>query len=155
MLLILCSFQWVANPVNDMYADAVLAVILQVESNPTTAQGNCYGWRHNFVSYVSVFCRGPLASYKNRMQLSPVNNGPFGQYGGHLEFYFKYLLWDAQGANTHKFVPWASHNSFFFETIELKMAALSPRRFEWRNRPRSIPILQRGSEALRTKLQIC
>ena len=38
----LCSFQWVANPVNDMYADAVLAVILQVESNPTTAQGSCY-----------------------------------------------------------------------------------------------------------------
>ena len=36
----LCSFQWVANPVNDMYADAVLAVILQVESNPTSAQGN-------------------------------------------------------------------------------------------------------------------
>ncbi|KAJ7369824.1 Cleavage and polyadenylation specificity factor subunit 3 [Desmophyllum pertusum] len=30
--------EWVANPVNDMYADAVLAVILQVESNPTTAQ---------------------------------------------------------------------------------------------------------------------
>ena len=25
---------------NDMYADAVLAVILQVESNPTAAQGN-------------------------------------------------------------------------------------------------------------------
>ena len=25
---------------NDMYADAVLAVILQVESNPTTAQGD-------------------------------------------------------------------------------------------------------------------
>lgn len=39
MLTELCSFQWVANPVNDMYADAVLAVILQVESNPTTAQG--------------------------------------------------------------------------------------------------------------------
>ena len=35
----LYAFQWVANPVNDMYADAVLAVILQVESNPTTAQG--------------------------------------------------------------------------------------------------------------------
>ena len=32
-------FQWVANPVNDMYADAVLAVILQVESNPTALQG--------------------------------------------------------------------------------------------------------------------
>ena len=29
-----------ANPVNDMYADAVLAVILQVESNPTAAQGD-------------------------------------------------------------------------------------------------------------------
>lgn len=25
---------------NDMYADAVLAVILQVESNPTVAQGD-------------------------------------------------------------------------------------------------------------------
>ena len=29
-----------ANPVNDMYADAVLAVILQVESNPTATQGD-------------------------------------------------------------------------------------------------------------------
>ena len=38
----LCWFQWVANPVNDMYADAVLAVILQVESNPTTAQGDSF-----------------------------------------------------------------------------------------------------------------
>ena len=38
----LYSFQWVANPVNDMYADAVLAVILQVESNPTSAQGDCH-----------------------------------------------------------------------------------------------------------------
>ena len=27
---------------NDMYADAVLAVILQVESNPTSAQGDCH-----------------------------------------------------------------------------------------------------------------
>ena len=86
---------------------------------------------------IGFFCPGPLASYKNRMQLSPVNNGPFGQYGGHLEFYCsKYLLWDAQGANTHNFVPWASRN-ICFETMELKMAALSPRRFEWRNRPRS------------------
>lgn len=31
--------QWTANSVNDMYADAVLAVILQVESNPMAAQG--------------------------------------------------------------------------------------------------------------------
>ena len=31
-----------ANPVNDMYADAVLAVILQVESNPTAAQGDYF-----------------------------------------------------------------------------------------------------------------
>ncbi|EDO39587.1 predicted protein [Nematostella vectensis] len=30
--------EWVANSVNDMYADAVLAVVLQVESNPTAAQ---------------------------------------------------------------------------------------------------------------------
>lgn len=30
--------EWMANPVNDMYADAVLAVILQVESNPTAFQ---------------------------------------------------------------------------------------------------------------------
>ena len=35
----LFMFQWVANSVNDMYADAVLAVILQVESNPALAQG--------------------------------------------------------------------------------------------------------------------
>ncbi|KXJ20960.1 cleavage and polyadenylation specificity factor subunit 3 [Exaiptasia diaphana] len=30
--------EWTANSVNDMYADAVLAVILQVESNPMAAQ---------------------------------------------------------------------------------------------------------------------
>ncbi|XP_031566314.1 cleavage and polyadenylation specificity factor subunit 3-like [Actinia tenebrosa] len=30
--------EWMANSVNDMYADAVLAVILQVESNPMAAQ---------------------------------------------------------------------------------------------------------------------
>lgn len=27
-------FQWVANPVNDMYADAVLAGVLQANANP-------------------------------------------------------------------------------------------------------------------------
>ena len=32
------SFQWVANAVNDMYADAVLTVVLQVESNPAAVQ---------------------------------------------------------------------------------------------------------------------
>ena len=31
-------FQWVANAVNDMYADAVLTVILQVDSNPAALQ---------------------------------------------------------------------------------------------------------------------
>lgn len=34
------TVEWVANPVNDMYADAVLAVILQVESNPTALQAS-------------------------------------------------------------------------------------------------------------------
>ena len=56
---------------NDMYADAVLAVILQVESNPTTAQGNCY-CDATTLSHTSFF-----------MGFSR----PFRQYGGHFEFY--------------------------------------------------------------------
>lgn len=27
-------FQWIANPLNDMYADAVTTVVLEVQSNP-------------------------------------------------------------------------------------------------------------------------
>ena len=68
----LCSFQWVANPVNDMYADAVLAVILQVESNPTTAQGNCYRSLDNFIAF--RISGGLLASYNYPIQLSSVNS---------------------------------------------------------------------------------
>ena len=41
-----------ANPVNDMYADAVLAVILQVESNPTTAQSKSLD---NFIAFKFFF----------------------------------------------------------------------------------------------------
>ena len=33
--------QWTADSVNDMYADAVLAVILQIESNPKGMEGVC------------------------------------------------------------------------------------------------------------------
>jgi len=33
------SLEWDANPVNDMLADSVLAVILQLESNPRTFKG--------------------------------------------------------------------------------------------------------------------
>ena len=73
-----------ANPVNDMYADAVLAVILQVESNPTTAQGKLLQVTRQ-LHRMQVFY-GLLASSKNRMQLSSVNSGPFRRYGGHLEF---------------------------------------------------------------------
>ena len=52
--------QWVANSVSDMYADAVLAVILQVESNPALAQGDtkCYQ-----IMYCSLFCRVEYGNY--------------------------------------------------------------------------------------------
>lgn len=73
----LCSFQWVANPVNDMYADAVLAVILQVESNPTTAQGKYYSCRHNFIAY-KVFM-GFLLRTKIACDLR--------RFGGHFELF--------------------------------------------------------------------
>lgn len=32
-------FQWVANPANDMYADTVTTVILEVQSNPKIQKG--------------------------------------------------------------------------------------------------------------------
>lgn len=33
-------FQWVANPANDMYADTVTTVILEVQSNPKIQKGS-------------------------------------------------------------------------------------------------------------------
>lgn len=30
----ICLLQWIANPLNDMYADAVATVVLEVQSNP-------------------------------------------------------------------------------------------------------------------------
>lgn len=32
-------FQWVANPANDMYADTVTTVILEIQSNPKVHKG--------------------------------------------------------------------------------------------------------------------
>lgn len=32
-MFFLCP-QWIANPLNDMYADAVTTVVLEVQSNP-------------------------------------------------------------------------------------------------------------------------
>lgn len=32
-------FQWIANPLNDMYADAVTTVVLEVQSNPKAQKG--------------------------------------------------------------------------------------------------------------------
>ena len=31
--------QWLANPLNDMYADAVTTVVLEVQSNPKAQKG--------------------------------------------------------------------------------------------------------------------
>ena len=36
---LISSIQWTADSVSDMYADAVLAVILQIESNPDGFKG--------------------------------------------------------------------------------------------------------------------
>lgn len=36
-LYVLC--QWIANPLNDMYADAVTTVVLEVQSNPKAQKG--------------------------------------------------------------------------------------------------------------------
>lgn len=32
-------FQWIANPLNDMYADAITTVVLEVQSNPKAQKG--------------------------------------------------------------------------------------------------------------------
>lgn len=32
-------FQWIANPLNDMYADAIATVVLEVQSNPKALKG--------------------------------------------------------------------------------------------------------------------
>ena len=46
-------------------------------------------------------------------------HSPFPRYGSHLEFYwFKYLLWDAQGANKYVFAPRASHNRYLNNKIQ-------------------------------------
>lgn len=34
MCVCVSPLQWVANPLNDMYADAVTTVVLEVQSNP-------------------------------------------------------------------------------------------------------------------------
>lgn len=31
--------QWIANPLNDMYADAIATVVLEVQSNPKALKG--------------------------------------------------------------------------------------------------------------------
>lgn len=41
-VLLICLyllFQWIANPLNDMYADAVTTVVLEVQSNPKAQKG--------------------------------------------------------------------------------------------------------------------
>lgn len=43
LLLIFFLFQWVANPANDMYADTVTTVILEVQSNPKIQKGTKFG----------------------------------------------------------------------------------------------------------------
>lgn len=44
-------FQWIANPLNDMYADAVTTVVLEVQSNPKAQKGP-FGMHCLFVSLV-------------------------------------------------------------------------------------------------------
>lgn len=39
-MYIFVIFQWVANPANDMYADTVTTVILEVQSNPKIQKGS-------------------------------------------------------------------------------------------------------------------
>ena len=41
LIFFIFMLQWIANAVNDMYADAILTVILQVDSNPTAVQSMC------------------------------------------------------------------------------------------------------------------
>lgn len=39
-------FQWIANPINDMYADAIATVVLEVQSNPKALKGLFLFLRH-------------------------------------------------------------------------------------------------------------
>ncbi len=58
------SIQWTADNVNDMYADAVLAVVLQIEANPDDFQGG-----HNMFPTVPVLCGSVLISSVCAMHL--------------------------------------------------------------------------------------
>jgi len=40
--------EWTSNPVTDMYADAVLAAVLQAETNPIPAKSELYGLKQLF-----------------------------------------------------------------------------------------------------------
>ena len=48
--------QWSADSVNDMYADAVQAVILQVESNPLDYNSECISARVYIFQFVLECC---------------------------------------------------------------------------------------------------
>ncbi len=50
--------QWLADGLNDMFADAVLAVVLRIEANPVIMNGNCHqphplslSYNHTPISY--------------------------------------------------------------------------------------------------------
>ena len=58
-----------ANPVNDMYADAVLAVILQVESNPTAAQGDYFtSIKPRLIKFLSKISHLPQRLFCTRLR---------------------------------------------------------------------------------------
>ena len=119
----LFSFQWVANPVNDMYADAVLAVILQVESNPTTAQGKIGINKQNKVTVIRdatackhvSFCIG--FSLRTKIHVTFTSEQWTRRFGGNTATISITIVWNSYyemfKAQTDTNVPpWASHNSY-------------------------------------------
>ena len=46
--------QWSADSVNDMYADAVLVMVLQIESNPHGLQSESHDLYHSHMMYLNV-----------------------------------------------------------------------------------------------------
>lgn len=48
-------FQWVANPANDMYADTVTTVILEVQSNPKIQKGISLVYAYLTEAFLPIF----------------------------------------------------------------------------------------------------
>ena len=54
LALKIVHLQWSADSVNDMYADAVLVMVLQIESNPHGLQSESHDLYRSHMIYINV-----------------------------------------------------------------------------------------------------